>query len=967
MKFKTLLLIFTVLLACVFVACVPQEDSQSDSPSSESISITQPDSESIPESNSISESISESHTESDSPIVDGLTIENGVVVSYSGTQTEIVIPSVYQGEPVTKIGDRAFQETNVVCVTIPSSIIEIGDYAFGYCHKLVNVIFNEGLKMVGEGAFFDCPKIEKMLFPNSLEKLGCGALGNVLVLKDFENGEVGVTTADSALSELYVPFIGESKSVSAYSFFAFTFGVTSPAKNRYDADGFDFDYNGETIKINLYNVIPESLKKVTVGCADLVPDASFYNCFYLEEINVQSTNLISIGKYAFEGCKNANVTGVKDAMFIADRAFFGSSFKGADFVNLVSIGNYAFWQNPIKDFSFGSELTTIGDGAFGFTQLETVYFPETIESIGDNAFYACNNLTTVYFESPTPCAMGDTLFTIVENDMLYYSDVLIFVPENDGDLSPYKEYRKDIYLRDYASGIFSIKYENQSGYIVEDGALVGYVKNAGEDFSHVEVPVGVTEIADFAFYNCAKIEKITLPEGFTKIGEYAFYNCTGVKNLYMPSTLKEIDDYAFTGFFVGNYLTRLYFPEGLERIGDGAFMSSFNLKIIDIPSTIKYMGYLSFGMANNLERMYFRATTPPEVGFYDNKLEEIDRNFFSMVNSSKTIIYVPSGKCTSGENAGKSYHEIFVNADGFKDFAQYVKPSPDGVEVGHYGDGDVYIDLDGCNRATVYTMVESAEDTSSMGGSKYEYKKEYGDYTLNGAMLNITFEEFGVVNAVYGNRVITFNKDGVVHTLSEPKRFYDSYNWTNFVLYNYEKGSGKGSFDMYGSFLTPFEWSISGTSFTLKIDGNNKTHPDYAGIVEYDGNYDPFTDSISVAFMLNDYEEIITYTASAVTTNYATAKEEKLYGTYVCYGANDYKMFTIVSYGNGFADFYIGESVYENCSYSVDGSLITISVTALTVSVTIDKDGNLYSDNLMGVECFFVYEDEVLDSTVLPD
>ena len=957
MKLKTILLLFTAILFCFFVACVPQDTSQSDGQTSEFVSTSQSESESIVESN----------PESESPIADGLTIENGVVISYSGSQTDVVIPSVYQGEPVTEIASNAFKESKIQSVTIPSSITDIGEYSFGYCHELTKVNFSEGLKTVGEGAFFDCPKIEKISFPNSLEKLGCGALGNVLVLKDFENGEVGVTTADSALTELSIPFIGETKSVSAYSFFAFTFGVTSPAKNRYSAESFDFTHEGETIKINLYNVIPESLKKVTVGCGDLIPDAAFYNCFYLEEIIVKSSNLISIGKYAFEGCKNADVTGVEDAMFILDRAFFGSGFTGLDFDNLVSIGNYAFWETPVADFIFGEELTTIGDGAFGFTQLETIYFPENIESIGDLAFYACNNLKRVYFESPTPCDIGETIFTAVEGDLLYYSDLLVFVPADDGETSPYREYRKDLFMRDYASGIFSIEYENTTGYIIENDILIGYIKADGEDFTTVAVPDGVKEISDFAFYNCAKIQKITLPEGFTKIGKYAFYNCTSVKNLYMSSTLKEIDDYAFAGFFVGNYLSRLYFPEGFERIGDGAFLSSFNLKIIDIPSTIKYMGYLSFGMANNLERMYFRATTPPEVGFYDNKIEDVDRNFFSMVNSAKTVIYVPSGKCQTGENAGKSYHEIFINADGFKDFAQFVKPSPDGAEVGHYGDGDFYIDLDGCNRATVYTIAECAEDTSSMGGSKYEYKKEYGDYTLNGAMLNITFEEFGTINAIYGNRVITFNKDGAIHTLSEPKKFYDSYNWTNFVLYNYEKGAGKGTFDMYGSFLTPFEWSISGTTFKLKIDGNNKTHPEYAGVVEYTGTYDPFTDSISVAFMLNDYEEIITYTASFVRSNYATVEEEKLYGTYVCFGANDYKMFTIVSYGNGVADFYIGESVYENCSYSVDGDQITLSVTALTVRLTVDKDGNLYSSDMMGVESFFVYEDELLDSTVLPD
>ena len=260
-----------------------------------------------------------------------------------------------------------------------------------------------------------------------------------------------------------------------------------------------------------------------------------------------------------------------------------------------------------------------------------------------------------------------------------------------------------------------------------------------------------------------------------------------------------------------------------------------------------------------------------------------------------------------------------------------------------------------------------------MGGSKYEFKKEYGSYTLNGISLTLSFETFGTVNAVYANRNIIFSHDGKTVNLTEPKRYYDGYNWTNFILYDFEKGSGKGTFDMYGSFLTPFDWTIDGDKFKIVIDGNNKLpeHSEYIGAVEYVGSYDKTKDEFSVAFMLNDYEEIITYTATVNKKIYATAKEERLYGKYVCYSeANpDFAMYTIISYGNGILDFYIGDNLYEGCAYVIDGDTLKFSITILDLTLTLNANGTLSQDTFMemDVPVYFIYEDDLLDPTVLPD
>ena len=43
--------------------------------------------------------------------------------------TEVYIPSVYKGKPVTSIGKKAFSASNLTSIIIPNSVTSIGEYA----------------------------------------------------------------------------------------------------------------------------------------------------------------------------------------------------------------------------------------------------------------------------------------------------------------------------------------------------------------------------------------------------------------------------------------------------------------------------------------------------------------------------------------------------------------------------------------------------------------------------------------------------------------------------------------------------------------------------------------------------------------------------------------------------------------------------------------------------------------------
>lgn len=97
-------------------------------------------------------------------------LEDGTaeISAYVGNEKEIMIPEEIAGYRVTRIGKRAFEETNIEAVIIPKNIEIIGERAFQACDKLKSVKFSEGVKKVEWGIFNGADNIMNIEVPNSL-------------------------------------------------------------------------------------------------------------------------------------------------------------------------------------------------------------------------------------------------------------------------------------------------------------------------------------------------------------------------------------------------------------------------------------------------------------------------------------------------------------------------------------------------------------------------------------------------------------------------------------------------------------------------------------------------------------------------------------------------------------------------------------------------------------------------------
>ena len=88
------------------------------------------------------------------------------------TTGEIVIPSTYNGLPVTAIADKAFYSyRELTSVIIPDGVTLIGSSAFKLCVNLVNIDIPETVTQIKFSAFSSCVPLESIVLPYGITEI----------------------------------------------------------------------------------------------------------------------------------------------------------------------------------------------------------------------------------------------------------------------------------------------------------------------------------------------------------------------------------------------------------------------------------------------------------------------------------------------------------------------------------------------------------------------------------------------------------------------------------------------------------------------------------------------------------------------------------------------------------------------------------------------------------------------------
>ena len=188
-----------------------------------------------------------------SPNNKNYTVINGVLFSKDKTKL-VAYPSGKGNETynipngVQTICPAAFYGSDVINVTIPSSVTIIGKRAFAMCYNLKNVTIAEGLKKLEEHAFMNCRNLEEVKLPNSLRTIEwaafahCERLVNITIPQNVTS--IGVYAFSDCISLTSVTIPKTVESIDYYAFFNWTANQTIYIKGKSSAPaGWDKDWD----------------------------------------------------------------------------------------------------------------------------------------------------------------------------------------------------------------------------------------------------------------------------------------------------------------------------------------------------------------------------------------------------------------------------------------------------------------------------------------------------------------------------------------------------------------------------------------------------------------------------------------------------------------------------------------------------------------------------------------------------
>lgn len=452
------------------------------------------------------------------PMVEGDTYTYTISGNEGDISGTLTLRSDVGGYPVTAIAAEAFKDCTGLTgiLTLPSSLISIGDLAFMGCTGLTSSVN----------------------IPASVTEIGLNPFAGSTGIKAF-SVDAGNTVYDSRNNSNTIVHTGTNTLIAGGSGSQFPDDIVAIAPYAF--------YN----QISLLAItIPEGV--ASIG------EKAFYGCNQITQVRVLAPMPPAITEDAFSCYDIATLSVVKGSKSTYSGAIGWQDFshiseigvpeeyrdgQGVDYTPYEINDTYAYAVTghqtampaniTIPDNINGYLVDRIEANAFNNCKtLSSMTLPENLLYIGESAFKDCSNMTTVYIPAST-ISIGTSAFSGCKHLLS------VNIPSSTTYIGA------DAFLGSSALGTITVDGGNMI-YDSRDGcnAIIETSTNTLLYGSgSTVIPSSITAIAENAFYGNTVLTSVTIPYGVTYIGPNAFNGCNALTvvncELTIPPTITE--------------------------------------------------------------------------------------------------------------------------------------------------------------------------------------------------------------------------------------------------------------------------------------------------------------------------------------------------------------------------------------------------------------------------------------------
>ena len=271
--------------------------------------------------------------------------------------------SITIGDEVEYLPPYFAKDSRITEIYLPSSLTEIGKYAFYGCSSIPSATIGENITSIGQYAFYNCTSLSSpIIIPDGM---------SIIAEKTF----YGCSS---------IPSISIGKNITSIGENAF-----------YNCNPIELTWNARNCTRN-GGMKATNLERLTIGNEVEVIPSRLAHSAKISELTIPES-VTTIGEYAFYDCKNLTELVIHESVStIGDFAFAHTTGLKKliwNAIHCTSKGSMA--AGNLEDITIGPKVEILPDGFANQSKIDHIDIPNSVTSIGGQAFSNCSNLTEI--------------------------------------------------------------------------------------------------------------------------------------------------------------------------------------------------------------------------------------------------------------------------------------------------------------------------------------------------------------------------------------------------------------------------------------------------------------------------------------------------------------------------------------------------------------------------------------------